>query len=110
MAITPNTLPPGYSSTNWSQNNIPNIEAVQGKMLTANLVVSEMQILSHNSPNSFEDEVKQRLIMLLLQEIVRNKSVEFTKRIDSVTLDHAYHARIFVVPDDKVRILRLNGA
>ena len=51
------------------------------------------------------------LITQLIEKMCNsdNKYVEFTKVLDPTTLDHTFRARIFVVPDTQVRILRQNG-
>lgn len=56
--------------------------------------------------NMHEDEIKRLLIAKLAEEMYRQNAIEFTKSIDPRTLELVFRARIFVVPDDQVRLLR----
>ena len=56
----------------------------------------------------FDIDIKQRLVDGLMQELFKTKCIEFTKSQDVYLGEHYYRARMFVVPDDQVRILRVS--
>ena len=56
-----------------------------------------------------EEEIKLELIKMLAQEIYKRKLVEFTRMNDLFNDNVVFSARIFVTPDDQVRLMRLNG-
>ena len=78
---------------------------IQGKMLTVNLSISDWEM--NNKPISPE-EIKYRLAQELVNKMAEDNHVEFTKMLNPLTGEHKFHARIFVVPDTQVRILREN--
>ena len=78
---------------------------IQGKMLSVNLVIDDWEM--NNKPIQ-PDEIKYRLANAMVQKMVEDKHMEFTKMLDPATGLHKFHARIFVVPDTQVRILREN--
>ena len=51
-------------------------------------------------------ELKNRLITKLVRELMDGKHIEFTKQQDVVTMETIVRARIFVTPDDEVRVIR----
>ena len=80
--------------------------AIQGKMLSVNLVIDDWEM--NNKPIQ-PDEIKYRLANAMVQKMVEDKHIEFTKMLDPATGLHKFHARIFVVPDTQVRIIRENN-
>ena len=63
-------------------------------------------ILPPNYHGMTESEIKGLLIEKLVHEMYRQKNIEFT-RMESVDTDEmVYRARIHVVPDTQVRIIR----
>jgi hypothetical protein len=91
---------PSITASNISQNNYA---AIQGKMLTVNLVMDDLQYVE--KPLS-PDDIKMKLMELLVEKMRDDNHIEFTKMQDISTGEHKFHARIFVVPDTQVRILR----
>jgi hypothetical protein len=59
-------------------------------------------------PKTFQSDIKERLMSLLLFEALQTKCIEFTKFEDRVSFETHFRARMFVVPDEQVRILRLS--
>ncbi len=74
---------------------------IQGSMLTVSKIIDHyvMEQLS-------EDEIKKSMIGQLVEEIIRNKCVEFTKQRNERNNETVIRARIFVTPDTNVRIIR----
>ena len=63
-------------------------------------------ILPPNYLGMNESEIKGLLMEKLMQEMFKHKTIEFT-RMESVDTDEmVYRARIHVVPDTQVRIIR----
>ncbi len=81
--------------------------AIKGNMIKAQLIVSDLEQVQMN-PATFQDDIKQRLLMVLLDEIMKTRSVEFTKMPHHSHGLTYFRARMFAVPDDQVKILRLS--
>jgi hypothetical protein len=75
---------------------------IQGKMLVYKTEFDDYIVHSHLT----EKDLKERLMLGMVREILSANCVEFTKMYDPIHNKHTYHARIFVVPDSNVRILR----
>lgn len=80
---------------------------LKGNMIKAQLIVSDLEQL-HLNAATFQDDIKQRLLMVLLDELMKTKSVEFTKMPHHSHGLTYFRARMFAVPDDQVRILRVS--
>ena len=93
---------------NGSFNNavVSNDVIIQGDMLCVNYHMTDAA-WSQSTKNP--DDVKRILVNLLADELWQKNYIEFTKMHDINTSTHKFHARIFVVPDTQVRILRQNG-
>jgi hypothetical protein len=81
--------------------------AIKGNMIKAQLIVSDLEQLRMNVA-TFQDDIKQRLLIVLLDELMKTKSVEFTKMPHHSHGLTYFRARMFAVPDDQVRILRVS--
>lgn len=79
--------------------------AIQGKMLTASLVISNME---YTSKPLDPMEIKKKLMEQLVEQMFVDKNIDFTKMQDASNWDHKFYARIYVVPDTQVRIIREN--
>jgi hypothetical protein len=82
---------------------------INGKMLVASYSIKEYKF--HDRINivgqkQAEDEIKDELMMLLVNEIKKSNFVEYTRQIDILTGAVNFKARIFVTPDSQVRIIR----
>ena len=56
------------------------------------------------------DVIKRDMVRLIVEELLRNDCIEFTSQVEPNTPDMVdLRARVFVTPDDQVRILRING-
>jgi len=74
---------------------------IQGKMLTVSIKMSPQEALNMDSL-----EKKNRLITLLVREIMDNKCIEFTKQQDFANDEVIIRARIYVTPDADVKVIR----
>ncbi len=74
---------------------------IQGKMLTASLTMSP-----YEAEQMDDLELKNRLITLMVREIMDNKCIEFTKQQDYAKDEVVIRARIYVTPDSDVKLIR----
>jgi hypothetical protein len=74
---------------------------IQGKMISV-----EMRLDVSEAMQMDDLELKNRLITKLVRELMNGKYIEFTKQQDVVTMETIVRARIFVTPDDQVRVIR----
>ena len=81
--------------------------AIKGNMFKYTITVHELELIRMDS-TTFELDIKKRLVNGLMQELFKTKSIEFTKSQDVYLGEHYYRARMFVTPDDQVRILRVS--
>ena len=77
------------------------VEAVQGTMIIATMHVDEMQLISMD-----EVAIKNKVLNMLLNELLSAKCIEFTKQQDVATNTITVRARIFATPDTQVRLIR----
>jgi len=79
----------------------PPTQAIQGKMITAQLGLDELQY------SVMDDiDIKSRLLNALAIELLSAKCIEFTKQQDVATNTLTVRARIFATPDNQVRLIR----
>ena len=74
---------------------------IQGKMLTTTLKMSP-----YEAEQMDDIEIKNRLISLMVREIMDNNCIEFTKQQDFANDEVIIRARIFVTPNDDVQLIR----
>jgi hypothetical protein len=85
----------------WNNTSVNPIDTIQGKMVTAQMSIDANQAIQMD-----DLELKNRLITKLVRELMDRKCIEFTKQQDVVTMETIVRARIFVTPDDEVRVIR----
>ena len=99
MSTIPSSIP---ISTNTTIPQINSIEyIIQGKMLTTSLTMSP-----YEAEQMDDLELKNRLITLMVREIMDNKCIEFTKQQDYAKNEVIIRARIYVTPDSDVKLIR----
>ena len=105
------TLPPG--SEHWStQNIVPAYpmnfteHVIQGELSYADYIVAQ-EIIEDNLQTP--DMIKERLMHDLAKKLMDNKMIEFTRTQNIASGTYHFRARIYAVPDTKVRILREAG-
>ena len=102
--ITGHTTVPYYNN----RNNQESTTDIEGKMVCVKFTMSTYEfetVSQHFHP----DDIKIKLCDMLAKELYHNANIEFTKETDLNTNNTIFRARIFVVPDTVVRLLRLNG-
>ena len=77
------------------------LAAIQGQMITATLEVDEMQSLVLD-----DIAMKNKVMDMLVLELLSAKCIEFTKQQDHITNTLKVRARVFVTPDNQVRVIR----
>ena len=96
------TIPSSIPINNTTIPQINSIEyIIQGKMLTASLTMSP-----YEAEQMDDLELKNRLISLIVREIMDNKCIEFTKQQDYAKDEVIIRARIYVTPDSDVKLIR----
>ena len=99
MSTIPSSIPISTNTTIPPINSIDYI--IQGKMLTASLSMSP-----YEAEQMDDLELKNRLISLIVREIMDNKCIEFTKQQDYAKDEVIIRARIYVTPDSDVKLIR----
>ena len=97
---------PGVITDSGSNIGYARHHPIEGKMINSQMVISERQQMNIPTPDS---EIKRMLVQDLMENIVKEGFIEFTMQHLPHNASRTYRARIFVVPDTQVRLLRLNG-
>ena len=79
-------------------------QKIQGKMIQVMEEV-DFQIMESRDPK----DIKMSMVTKIAEELVKSKMVEFTSEKDQMGLKVKIRARMFVTPDDQVRLLRKAG-
>ena len=107
LSISNNGSLPGFSPYDLSgYHNVtydPAFETIKGEMLTVKMEITEWEFNNSVVP---KPEIKKRLAVMLAEELLQNKSTEFTYQKNHDTGNISVRARCFVVPDDQVKLLR----
>ena len=106
LSTIPSSIPISPISTNTNgTTTIPSVNSIdyiiQGKMLTTTIKMSP-----YEAEQMDDLEMKNRLITLMVREIMDNKCIEFTKQQDFVNDEVIIRARIYVTPDSDVKLIR----
>ena len=102
------TLDPNIINNGWLSNS--DFEQISGQMVCVSHVVDDAKLALDNTPiNEFRERIKIVLLEKLLEELKKNKQIEFTSINDNLNHQTIFKARIFVTPDDKIRALRKAG-
>lgn len=97
-------LPKNFSGT--QTINMHSDEPIRGVPFIVSLELSDYELLDKTIDKQW---IKNRLLELLVYEMQIKNCIEFTKTEDPINNTTKFRARIFAVPDDKVRLLRLKG-
>lgn len=82
---------------------------VKGEMITAQIEVSDTDLVYSQMPMSeFQKEIKRKLVNLLVEELVNKNHIEFTSQIDPTSNTSKYRVRIYATPDAQIRWIRKN--
>lgn len=111
---TPSRTSKLYDGSNLIPSNIftPNnfIEhTIQGECLYAEYRVNDLKaqrIGLDRLPDAHEEEIKKELTLRIAEELRKSKKIEFTRSYSPETNDYVFRARVFVVPDNNIKILR----
>jgi len=79
--------------------------SIQGEMVLAEWSCTNYILKDQRFVNG-EDEIKRILATHLAEQILKRRLAEFTKRHEVHTNTHHFRARCYMLPDEKVRILR----
>lgn len=109
MAVRPvNQFP--YSDPNYPNDfgMVANTQEyhIQGKPVSVERTLSSSMVNSMDLAQ-LQDVIKETLCQMLVQEMLKEKLIEFTSQYIPQTDEKVFRARIFVTPDTQVRILRI---
>ena len=81
---------------------------IQGEMITVQKVYSDLNYFELESKYQMDlpDIIKEELMDELVKELKKHNSISFTSQIDPAAGDRYFRARIFVTPNDQVRIVK----
>lgn len=101
--------PVGVNTTSTVANTSANTSyhstyVIQGKMVQVMEEV-DFQIMESRDPK----DIKMSMVAKIAEELIKSKMVEFTSEKDQMGLKVKIRARLFVTPDDQVRLLRKAG-
>mgnify|MGYP003337099289 FL=1 len=74
---------------------------IQGKMLEVSILFDHHESLVYD-----DTTLKNKLITEMVEKMMHEKCIEFTKQTDPVTNTMRARARVYVTPDSNVRIIR----
>lgn len=77
------------------------LDTIQGQMITATLEIDEFQIRQMD-----DVDMKNKVLNMLVNELIAAKCIEFTKQHDVATNTTKVRARIFATPDTQIRVIR----
>ena len=81
----------------------------QGEMVVAEITIPDSDaMITGMSAAGFREDVKKKLIYLLAEQLMKNKLIEFTSQQFAHSNDTKFRARIFAVPDQRIRMIRKN--
>ena len=102
MAMTTScTIPVGILGHNTITDINTTDHLIQGQMVEVNMTLDPYEITKMT-----DDQIKNKIMFFLGEEMLKRKCVEFTKQHDVVTNKTVIRARTFVTPDTNVKILR----
>ena len=101
-----NTLGTSIVNPMYTDNNVREV-AIKGESFTVSKSFNQLDMI--NSGGITPDEIKQMLIREIVEQMMDSNFIEFTKLEDVNTYNTTFRARVFVVPDSQVRLLRLEG-
>jgi len=65
---------------------------IKGNMLTTQITMSDLEFLKID-PQTFQSDIKQQLMVRLLDEIARTRCVEFTKSEETFPWSHTFQSK-----------------
>lgn len=102
-------------TNNWVDPNVLNAvsgpHVIQGKMLVTQKTIDayELERMGFNTAalvKQHQMKMKSELIQLMVQEMFAADCIEFTQQKDNATNSVTFRARVFVVPNDDVQLIR----
>ena len=78
--------------------------AIQGKMVVCHMQFDDVDV--RRLPGSEVDFIRQSIVSKIGEFMIDNKLVEFTQQQDVMTGKTMIRARVFVTPDEQVRLIR----
>jgi hypothetical protein len=82
--------------------------AIGGKLVAVRCSYSDIDVGNVN--RSSESEIKKLLMHQMVEYIMQEGLVEFTKQPNPNGISTTYQARCYLAPDNQVKILRIYGS
>ena len=79
------------------------LDHIQGLAIKSTLVISEEQMVTMNADDDF---LKKTLTNEIVNALLHEKFIEFTKESDLANGSILIRARLFAVPNEQVQLLR----
>jgi len=81
---------------------------IKGKMITVQKVYSDLDYFELESKYQIDlpNVLKEELLDILVDELMKHNCVSFTMQQDNTTLERYFRARIFATPDDLTRVVK----
>ena len=83
--------------------------AIGGKMIHVRIQLSDSESMLFSSETHFREEMKKQLVENIAKYLLANNLVECTTMKSVDTYSTLVAARVCVVPDEQIRLLRVNG-
>jgi hypothetical protein len=102
MAITNAFLPDYSKEFEYNVKDLP----IGGKLVTVGYAGSEFDSARFPSEQAWQQFVKDTMAAQLVEYMLKEKLIEFTRMIDNVNHSTRFNARCYLSKDDQVRLLR----
>ena len=81
---------------------------IKGEMITVQKVYSDLDYFELESKYRIDlaNVIKEELLDILVDELMKHNCVSFTMQQDHTTLERCFRARIFATPDDLTRVVK----
>jgi len=80
--------------------------AIGGKMVVGSCTMTEMDVNNFLILVDGKEEIKRRLLTQMLDYMLENRLVEFTRTEDTARGTQTFRVRAYLAPNDQVKILR----
>jgi len=103
MAIAKAFEPNDYSKEfEYNVKDLP----IGGKLLTVSYAASDFESAKFPSEQAWAQFVKDTMAAQMVEYMLKEKLIEFTKMFDNVDMTTRFNARCYLAKDDQVRLLR----
>lgn len=80
--------------------------AIGGKLLSVTFSIPEFKYQQMKDDFEWRKYVRKQLTDLLVEKILDSKYVNISTQLDNVGLNQLVHARVYLAPDEQVKLIR----